>query len=80
MDPFLDPTPDPAIFFSDLKIGKKFLFIFFSYNLPAGTLSSVLKIKFFVKILCFNFILQALFQSAQHLYEKRKDLDPDPYL
>jgi hypothetical protein len=27
-------------------------FVFFSYNLPAGTLSSVLKIKCFAKILC----------------------------
>jgi hypothetical protein len=46
-------------------------FIFFSYNLPAGTLSSVLKINFFAKVVCKNFILQALFQS-QHLFEKRE--------
>jgi hypothetical protein len=44
---------------------------FFSYNLPAGTLSRVLKFKFFAKILCYKFILQALLQSAQQLYEKR---------
>jgi hypothetical protein len=37
-----DPTPDPTPFFSDFKDAKKF--IFFSYNLPAGTLSSALKI------------------------------------
>jgi hypothetical protein len=36
-----DPTPDPTPFFSDFKDAKKIIFfIFFSYNLPAGTLSS----------------------------------------
>jgi hypothetical protein len=51
----LDPAPDPTPFFSDFKDAKKIIFfIFFSYFLSAGTLSSV-------------FILQALFQSAQHL-------------
>ncbi len=40
-----------------LRMPKKFVFhIFFSYNSRAGTLSSVLKIEFF--------ILHALFQSA----------------
>ncbi len=45
-------------------------------------LSSVLKIKFFAKILCYNFILQALFQSAQHLYEEGEGSGrgPDLYL
>jgi hypothetical protein len=62
MDP--DPTPDPTsyLFFS----------IFFSYNLPAASARHItfsLKIKFFAKI----FILQALFQSAQHLYEEREE-------
>jgi hypothetical protein len=65
----LDPTLDPTPFFSDFKVAKK---KFLSYNLPTGTLSSVLKIKFFDKIMCLNFILQALFRSAQHLYEKRE--------
>ncbi len=27
-----------------------------------------------------NFILQQLFQSTQHFYEKGKNPDPDPYL
>ncbi len=45
---------------------------FFSYNLPTGKLSSVLKILFFAKILYWNFILQPLFRSAQHIYEKRE--------
>ncbi len=34
------------------RMQKKCFNIFFSYNLPAGTLSSVLKFKFFAKILC----------------------------
>jgi hypothetical protein len=42
MDP--DPTPDPTHFFSDFKDGKKKFSYFFLLNLPAGTLSSVLKI------------------------------------
>jgi hypothetical protein len=48
MDP--DPTPDPdqtpdsTPFFSDFNDAKK-IFIFFSHNLPAGTLSSVFKAK-----------------------------------
>jgi hypothetical protein len=67
MDPDPDPTPDLTPFFMTFKDAKKNIF----YNLPAGT-SSVLKIYFFAKILCQNFILQALFQAAQHLYEKRE--------
>jgi hypothetical protein len=51
MDPDRDPTLDPTPFFSDLK-DAKFLYIFFSYNLPAGTFSSIIKIYFFAKILC----------------------------
>jgi hypothetical protein len=39
-DPTLDPTLDPAPFFIDFKDAKK---LFFSYNLPIGTLSSGLK-------------------------------------
>jgi hypothetical protein len=52
-----------------LRMPKKF--IFFSYTLTLrhiifSRLSSALKIKLVLK-----FFLQALFQSAQHLYEKR---------
>ncbi len=60
-------------------MAKKKYFIFFSYNLPSGTLSSSLIYCFKDK---FNFIFfKALFQSAQHLYEKRDEsesTDPDP--
>ncbi len=69
-----DPTPDPTPFFSDYKDAKKiFLFIFFSYNLPAGTLSSVLKIYFFAK----TFVLKFYFASivsvrSTTLWEKER--------
>ncbi len=48
MDP--DPTPDPTPFLCDFKNAKKNLFIFFSYNLTGGTLTSVLKMYFCDKI------------------------------
>ncbi len=72
-DPYLwlmDPDPDRIRLLSSvtLKMTKK---IFFSYFLFTGTLSD-LKIWFFAKILCKNFILQELFQSSQHIYEKRE--------
>jgi hypothetical protein len=55
--------PDPTSFFSDFKDAKRIFFhIFFLSPSP------VLKIKVFAK----NFILQALFQSVQNLYEKRE--------
>jgi hypothetical protein len=43
MDPDPDQTPDPTPFFSDFKDAKKIIFLLhiFSYNLPAGTLSSI---------------------------------------
>ncbi len=56
MDPDPDPTVDPTPFFSDFKDVKNLVFsYFFSYNLLAGTLLSVLIFlwkKFCVK---FNF-------------------------
>jgi hypothetical protein len=69
MDP--DPTPDPTPFFSDFKDAKKIFFpIFFSYNLPTGTATSVLKfnlLKFCVKIL-----------FCKYYFRKVKDPDTDP--
>jgi hypothetical protein len=62
MDPGPDPTPDPTPLFGEFKDAKKISFftIFFSYNLPpTGTLSSVLKMKFFAKI----FLLKSFFAS-----------------
>ncbi len=52
--------------FNDFKDAKKIIFpIFLSNNLPA-----VLTIYFLLNFML-NFILQALFQSDQHIYEKR---------
>ncbi len=47
LDPVSDPDPilDTTPFFSD-RMQKNYCFSFFSFNLPAGTLSSVLKIIF----------------------------------
>ncbi len=67
MDP--DPTPDPTPSFIDIKDAKKIFKIFF---LARRHIIFSLKNLFFAKILCSNFILQALFQSAQHIYEKGK--------
>jgi hypothetical protein len=47
-----DPTLDLTPFISDFKDAKKKKFHIFSFNLPAGTLSAVLKIEFFAKTLC----------------------------
>jgi hypothetical protein len=60
------------------KWKEKMFFHTFSYKFSTGTLSSVLKIKLFAKLLCSNFILQAFFQSAQHLYEKREGSGSSP--
>jgi hypothetical protein len=66
--------PDPTPLYRDFKDAKKkFSPIFFSYNLPTGTLSSVLKIKFFAQ----NFVLKPILQA---FFQKREDPEPDPYL
>ncbi len=57
LDP--DPTLDPTLNFSE------FFSIFFSYNLPAGTLPTLPSVLFFAKIFCLNFILQALYPDSQ---------------
>ncbi len=66
--PDLDPTPDPTPFFSDLIRMEKnhFFIITYRYRYPqAHYLQSL--IYCFKDKFCVNFILQALFQSAQHL-------------
>jgi hypothetical protein len=60
-----DPTLDPTTFSLILRMQK--IFPYFSLITLAHR-----KIKFFAKILCQNFILQALFQSAQNIYAKRE--------
>ncbi len=64
------PTdPGPIPFFSDVKDAKKFIF---SYNLPAGTLSSVLKIKIFDKV---TILFCKHYFSPFNIF-KRKEKDP----
>jgi hypothetical protein len=70
MDP--DPTPNPTPFFRDFKDAKKKFFVFFSSNLSAGTLSSVLKIYFFAK----NFFGKHYFRPLNTFMRKEKDPDP----
>jgi len=60
-----------------VKMLKKKNYIFFLITCPQAHHLQFKKFNFFAKI-CL--ILQALFQSAQHIYEKRKEPDPDPYL
>ncbi len=74
MGPDPDPTPDPTPFVSDSKNKKKNPF--FSYNLPAGTLSSVLKI-FFLLNFCFKILFCKHFFSPLNIF-MRKGKDPDP--
>ncbi len=69
-DPYLwlldpDLAPDPTLFLSDYQDARKWFFCsyFLLITNPQGTLYSVLKICF-AKILCWNFILLALFQWA----------------
>jgi hypothetical protein len=64
-----DPTPGPTPIFNDFEDVKNINFFpIFSYNLPTGTSSSVLKIFFFVKILCYNSILSSIISvRSRHL-------------
>jgi hypothetical protein len=68
--------PDPTPFFSDFKDVKKNVLYIFSYNLPAGTLSSVL--KFCVKILFCKHYFSSFITFMRN--EKDPETDPDPYL
>jgi hypothetical protein len=73
----MDMTP----FFSDFKDAKKFFcFIYFPNNLPAGTISSILKIKFFGKFCVKILFCNQSFSPLNTCMRKDKDPDPDPYL
>jgi hypothetical protein len=75
-----DPTPDLTPLFSGFEDAKKKFPAFLLYNLPAGTLSSVLKIKFLAKK---NFESIISVRSTPLCFmTKGKDPepDPDPYL
>ncbi len=73
MDPDPDQTPDPTLLSSvTLKMQKKKFPLFFSYNLPTGTLSLVLKFNFLLKFCTKILFFQALFQYAQQFFENRE--------
>ncbi len=68
--------PDPTPFFIDFKDTRKIIFFhIFSFNLPAGTLSSVLKIL--PKNLATIFFCKHFFSPLNTFIRKWKD--PDPY-
>ncbi len=68
--------PDPTPFFIDFKDAKKnnFSIFFLITYLRAQFAHHVQskKVQFLLKLLCENVILQALFQSAQHIYWERE--------
>ncbi len=55
-----------------------FVFIFSPYNLPAGTLPSVLKVEVFAKF-CAKILFCKHYFSPLNTF-MRKGKDPDPYL
>jgi hypothetical protein len=71
----MDPDPDPTPFFNDFKVAEKIVFfIVFSFNLPSGILSSVLKIKFFAKKFCdTNLFCKHYFSLLDTFMRERKD-------
>ncbi len=79
MDPDLSPTP-----FSQWLQGcktKSFFLKFFSYNLPTGTLSSVLKFFFLLLKFCVKILFcKHYFSPLNTFMRKGKDPDPDSYL
>ncbi len=78
MDADPDPTLDLTSFFSDFKDAKK-NFMLFSYNLPAGTLSSVLKFNFLLKF-CLKILLCSIISVRSTPMRKGNYPVPDPYL
>jgi hypothetical protein len=67
------PPPDPTPFFSsvNLRMQKRFFSSYF-FLITYPQAQYLQSYTIFAKLLCLNFILQALFKSAQHLYEKKE--------
>jgi hypothetical protein len=63
---------------------KKYFFIIFSYNLPTGTLSSVLKNEFLLKF-CVKILFCKHYFSLLYTFMRKGEVldpkpEPDPYL
>jgi hypothetical protein len=78
MDPDPDPTPYMIPFFRDFRMQKIYFFIFFSHNLPTGTLSSVFKIFFLLKFCVKILFCKHYFSPLNTFMRKGKDPEPDP--
>jgi hypothetical protein len=63
-----------------LRKQKNIFFIFFSYNLPAGTLSTVFKFNFLLKFCIKILFCKHYFSLLNTFMRKEKDPDPDPYI
>ncbi len=66
----MDPDPTPS--FIEFKDAKSIFFHIFLRTCPQAHHLQSKKVNFLLKLLCSNVILQALFQSARHIYEKRE--------
>ncbi len=73
-DPYLW-LMDPTSFFSDFKDANNFSFFIFFYTLPAGTLSSVFKIKFLLNF-CVKFYFTRIISVRSTPLRKRKSTYP----
>ncbi len=76
---YFGADPDPRIRLRSsvtLRMGKFFFFIFFSYNLPAGTLSSVFNNNYLLKF-CLKILHCKQYFSPLNTF-MRKGKDPDP--
>ncbi len=71
--PSVDITPDPPIFslVTTFKDAKKKVSYFFLITCPQAQNFQSKKFNFVLKFFVKNLILQALFQSSQHIYEKK---------
>ncbi len=77
MDPDPIQLPNPTPFFCDFKDAKKFFSIFFSYNLPAGTLSSVLKFNVLLKFCVLKYYFASIILVRSTPLWEKKDPEPD---
>ncbi len=77
----MDPDPDPALVLTPFYIDFKDAKTYFFFNFPAGTTSSVKKIKFFCKNYCVKMLFCRHYCSPLNTFRRKgTDPEPDPYL